>query len=51
MVLFQSSFEILCSSQGSLQQFLALKDLYIQTNLHNKFLKTLYRTTNFDLHT
>ena len=32
-------------------QFLAFKDLYIQTNLHNKFLKKLYKTMNFDLHT
>ena len=29
-------------------QFLAFKDLYIQTNLHNKFLKKLL---NFNLHT
>ena len=33
------------------QQFLAFKDLYIQTNLCNKFLKKLYKTMNFDLHT
>ena len=25
-------------------QFLPFKDLYIQTNLHNKFLKKLYKT-------
>ena len=31
--------------------FLAFKDLYIQTNLRNKFLKKLYKTMNFDLHT
>ena len=30
---------------------LAFKDLYIQTNLRNKFLKKLYKTMNFDLHT
>ena len=24
---------------------------YIQTNLRNKFLKKLYKTKNFDLHT
>ena len=34
-----------------LQQFLAFKDLYIQTNVRNKFLKKLYKTMNFDLHT
>ena len=28
----------------------AFKDLYIQTNLCNKFLKKLYKTMNFDLH-
>ena len=39
MVLFQSSF------------VLAFKDLYIQTNLCNKFLNKLYETMNFDLHT
>ena len=50
MVLFQSSFVILCSTQHSLQQFLAFKDLYIQTTLRNKLLK-LYKTMNFDLHT
>ena len=32
-------------------QFLGFKDLYIQTNLSNKFLKKLYKTMNFDLHT
>ena len=32
-------------------KFLAFKDLYIQTNLRNKFLKKLYKTMNFDLHT
>ena len=32
-------------------QFLAFKDLYIQTNVRNKFLKKLYKTMNFDLHT
>ena len=52
MVLFQSSFVIPCSAHGSLQQFLAFKDLYIQnSNLRNKFLKKLYKTLNFDLHT
>ena len=51
MVLFQSSFVILCSTHGSLQQFLAFKDIYIQTNLRNKFLKKLYKTMNFDLRT
>ena len=40
MVIFQSSFVIFCSRHGSLQQFLAFKDLYIQTNLCNKFLKS-----------
>ena len=39
MVLFQSSFVILCSTHDRLQQFLAFRDLYIQTNLRNKFLK------------
>ena len=29
----------------------AFKDLYIQTNLCNKFLKKLYKTMNFNLHT
>ena len=51
MVLFQSSFEIFCSTHGSLWQFLAFKDLYIPTNLRNKFLKKFYKTMNFDLHT
>ena len=51
MVLFQSSFVIFCSTHGSLWQFLAFKNLYIQTNLRNKFLKKLYKTMNFDLHT
>ena len=51
MVLFQPSFVIFCSTHGSLQQFLALKGLYIQTNLRNKFLKKLYKTMNFDHHT
>ena len=51
MVLFQSSFVILCSTHGSLHQFLTFKDLYIRTNLSNKFLKKLYGTMNFDLHT
>ena len=32
-------------------QFLALKNLYIQTNLRHKFLKKLYKSMNFDLHT
>ena len=32
-------------------QFLGFKDLYIQTNLSNKFLKKLHKTMNFDLHT
>ena len=32
-------------------KFLAFKDFYIQTNLLNKFLKKLYKTKNFDLHT
>ena len=32
-------------------KFSAFKDLYIQTNLCNKFLKKLYKTMNFDLHT
>ena len=32
-------------------KFLALKDLYIQRNLSNKFLKKLYKTMNFHLHT
>ena len=32
-------------------KFLAFKDLYIQKNLRNKFLKKLYKTMNFDLHT
>ena len=50
MVLFQSSFVILCSTNGSLQQFLAFKDLYIRTNI-KKLLKKLYKTMNFDLHT
>ena len=31
-------------------KFLAFKDLYIQTNLRNKFLKKLYKTMNSDLH-
>ena len=31
-------------------KFLAFKDFYIQTN-SNKFLKKLYKTLNFDLHT
>ena len=39
MVLFQSNFVILCSTRDSLQQFLAFKDFYIQTNLRNKFLE------------
>ena len=51
MALFQSSFVILCSQHASLYQFLAFKDLYIQTNLRNKFLIKLYKTMNFDLHT
>ena len=51
MVIFQSSFVILCSINGSLQQFLAFKDLYIPTNFRNEFLKKLYKTMNFDLHT
>ena len=42
MVLFQSSFVILYSSHGNLEQFLAFKDLSIQTNLCNKFLKKFY---------
>ena len=50
MVLFQSSFVILCSTYGTLKQFLVFKNLYIQTNLGNKFLKKLYKTMNFDLH-
>ena len=32
-------------------KFLALTGFYIQTNLRNKFLKQLYKTMNFDLHT
>ena len=32
-------------------KFLAFKDLYIQKNLRNKFLKKLYKTMNFDLQT
>ena len=32
-------------------QFSAFKGLYIQTNVHDKFLKKLYKTMNFDLHT
>ena len=32
-------------------KFLAFMDLYIQTNLRNKFWKKLYKTLNFDLHT
>ena len=32
-------------------KFLAFKDLYIQKNLRKKFLKKLYKTMNFDLHT
>ena len=32
-------------------KFLAFRDLYIQTNLHNKFLKKLNKTMNFDLQT
>ena len=32
-------------------EFLAFKDLYIQTNLRNKFLKKLCKIMNFDLHT
>ena len=51
MVPFQPSFVILCSIHGSSQQFLALKDLYTRTKLRNKFLKKLYKTMNFDLHT
>ena len=51
MILFQSSFVILCSTDRSLQQFLAFKDLYIQTSLRNKLLKMLYKIINFDLHT
>ena len=43
-------FVILCSSHSILQQLL-FKDLYIQTNVCNKFLKKLYKTMNFDLHT
>ena len=39
MVLFQSSFVILSSSHDSLKQFLVFKNLYIQTNVRNKFLK------------
>ena len=35
--------------------FLAFKDLYIQTNLHNKFLRSFTKPyghlLNFDLHT
>ena len=50
MVLFQSSFVILYSSHGSLYQFLAFMDLYIQTDLRNRFLNKLYKTINFDLH-
>ena len=50
MVFFKSSCAILCSTHGSLQQLLAFKDLYIQTNLHSKFLKKFYKTMNFDLH-
>ena len=30
---------------------LRVKELYIQTNLRNKFLKNLYKTLNFDLST
>ena len=51
MVLFQSSFVILYSTDGSLQQFLVFKELYIQTSLCNKFFKKLYKPMNFDLHT
>ena len=51
MVLVQPSFVILCSTHGSLQRLLAFKELYIQTNLRNKFLKKFYKTMNFDLHT
>ena len=51
MVVFQSSFVIPCSTHGSLKQFSAFKDLYIQTNFRNKLLKKLYKTLNFDLHT
>ena len=47
MVLFQSSFVIFCFTHGSLWQFLALKDLYIQANLRNKFLKKLYNNKEF----
>ena len=50
MVLFQSSFVFFCSTHGSLEQFLAFKDLYIQTIVRNKFLKKLYKTMNLDLH-
>ena len=32
-------------------KFLAFKDLYIQTNWRNEFLKKLYKTMNFDLPT
>ena len=32
-------------------EFLAFKDLYIQKNLRNKFLKKLNKTMNFDLNT
>ena len=31
-------------------QFFGFKDLYIKTNLSNKFLKKLHKTMNFDLH-
>ena len=47
MVLFQSSFEIFCSTHGSLWQFLAFKDLYILTNLRNKFLKEALQNHEF----
>ena len=39
MVIFLSSFVILCSTHGSLKQLLAFKDLYIQTNLHKEALR------------
>ena len=50
MVLFQSSFAILCAHM-KVYEFLAFKDLYIQTKLRNKFLKKLYKTMISDLHT
>ena len=47
MVLFQSSFVNFCSTHGSLWQFLAFKDLYIPTNLPNKFLKEALQNHEF----